>query len=1291
MATTFTETTLSTTYKDDFRDSDNYHRILFNSGVGLQARELTQLQTILQKQIERFGNNIFKEGAVVKPGGVNINPQYEFIKLNETDPAHVLPDVATLVGKTVEGQTSGIFATIIEAVASSGSDPATLYVKYTNTRSAQGATDAVTVRMESNEVMNLSGGGELRVKLSTLADPSTGVGTQVTILSGVYYVRGNFVFTENLSKIISKYTDVPTTDIGFKAVEQIITASDDNSLYDNQGAVPNVSAPGADRYKITLTIAERDELTSNENFIHVATIKKGQIFSAIDTNDSFNIPNKLIAKRIKENSGDYIVKPFTSRFLLDSQDTHLRLEVSDGIVVVDGYRAARAYPSTIRIKKPTATTTINNEPVGVTLGSFVIVSPDPNDNTKGIPNIDELELLNLRSAVAHGGSTIGTARVKAITKDGVNLKMHLIDISMNSGNAFRNVKSIGTSSSNYFNLVLENSKAVLKQPGNYYGFFSLPKSRPQSITDLIYIAQRKYTNKSANSSGVITLDGLTGGEVYTQTSNFVFAKADSDISAASPTFNLNASANGGTVDFGTGTDVATIASSSNIEYTAYINKTQTTHKTKALTTFNLTNTVESDGAGFKFINLKRADVFEVDEVVNASDSNEDYSNRFIFDNGQRRTHYEPGRLILGSGQSAPAGNVFVKYKFFEPSADGQYFSVNSYLGQVDYDKIPDYNLTTNQAINLRDVIDFRSVSDSAGNFNTAGATMLEMPKDDTTITADVTYNLAGAAKLVIDKNANLDFIAGNVGFAPIPPETPADTLPLYDIIMGAATLNDSDVFLSKYNFKRFTMKDIGKLEHRIEKLEETTSLNLLELDTKHFQVLDSAGNDRTKAGFFVDNFKNHFGTDTTLGSGHRAALDMHLQEVRPMTKEEQLRMIYDSAASVTANGGLHKVIKKGDNVYISFDDETYVNQSTASKSIKVNPFAVTIYDGTITLSPSSDEWRDVERVPDKIIPGGELLSPVSAFHFDDYIWNWCGTSGKYALERVVTEESILNLVQDRTIETALAHFMRARKVFFSAEGLRPNTKVFTFLDGNNISSLTNGVSGPSGFQFYSSTDSDFGNTLKNITVHPNGSSELETDGDGRVSGSFIVPNSDALKIRTGTRQFKILDISVDKEENAGTIASAAYTAEGFLDTKQAVYHSTRIIVNNSGVLQYIDGGDGGDGGGRGTTIHGLGSFFSGNTADVINVDDFSSIPTIQNTNLTSTITNYNKNHSNVTISTLDRVVGKSFLDAYNTRTQSAHTTLNLVKQQNKIVSNNNETQDDGWSTTTGLGSVDYST
>jgi len=67
MPTTFTSNVFSSTYKDDFLDSDNYHRILFNSGRALQARELTQMQTIIQEEIARFGRNIFKDGAAVNP------------------------------------------------------------------------------------------------------------------------------------------------------------------------------------------------------------------------------------------------------------------------------------------------------------------------------------------------------------------------------------------------------------------------------------------------------------------------------------------------------------------------------------------------------------------------------------------------------------------------------------------------------------------------------------------------------------------------------------------------------------------------------------------------------------------------------------------------------------------------------------------------------------------------------------------------------------------------------------------------------------------------------------------------------------------------------------------------------------------------------------------------------------------------------------------------------------------------------------------------------------------------
>ena len=135
MAQTFTSEIFSSTYRDDFKDSDNYHRVLFNSGRALQARELTQLQTIIQKEMSRLGKHLFKEGAAINPGGVTVNTEYEFVKLDTT--VNQLPATITdLVG--VEFTSAGsISFRVLEVVAATGLDPATLYVAYTNTSAGQ--------------------------------------------------------------------------------------------------------------------------------------------------------------------------------------------------------------------------------------------------------------------------------------------------------------------------------------------------------------------------------------------------------------------------------------------------------------------------------------------------------------------------------------------------------------------------------------------------------------------------------------------------------------------------------------------------------------------------------------------------------------------------------------------------------------------------------------------------------------------------------------------------------------------------------------------------------------------------------------------------------------------------------------------------------------------------------------------------------------------------------------------------------------------------------------------------
>mgnify|MGYP000329882283 CR=1 FL=1 len=71
-------------YYDDFDPAKNYHRILFKPGFAVQARELTQAQTILQDQITKFADNIFKQNTPVTGGQTTTNFQCYYIKLQET-------------------------------------------------------------------------------------------------------------------------------------------------------------------------------------------------------------------------------------------------------------------------------------------------------------------------------------------------------------------------------------------------------------------------------------------------------------------------------------------------------------------------------------------------------------------------------------------------------------------------------------------------------------------------------------------------------------------------------------------------------------------------------------------------------------------------------------------------------------------------------------------------------------------------------------------------------------------------------------------------------------------------------------------------------------------------------------------------------------------------------------------------------------------------------------------------------------------------------------------------------
>ena len=126
-------------YYDDYDETKNFHRILFRPSNAIQARELTQLQTILQNQVERFGNHIFDEGSLVMGGTITVNTLYNAIKVKDTNP-NTSGTAATenfrtaAVGKYYRGKTSEVVAKVINTAAkTTDGDALTLFGTYLNT------------------------------------------------------------------------------------------------------------------------------------------------------------------------------------------------------------------------------------------------------------------------------------------------------------------------------------------------------------------------------------------------------------------------------------------------------------------------------------------------------------------------------------------------------------------------------------------------------------------------------------------------------------------------------------------------------------------------------------------------------------------------------------------------------------------------------------------------------------------------------------------------------------------------------------------------------------------------------------------------------------------------------------------------------------------------------------------------------------------------------------------------------------------------------------------------------
>ena len=460
-------------YYDDYADSKNFHRILFKPSAAIQARELTQLQSILQNQIERFGSHMFKEGAIILGARTNYDNQYFGVRVEDTNPngsgvSATESFRADSVGKFYKGATSGVVGKVLNTSQKTTDDPLTLHVKYQATGNS-GSTfytefqDGETLDEVTQDNDGLGGytsaSSNNQFKVFSVAG-STNVGSMVgssaSISEGIIYTRGMFVKVPAQTIILEKYSNTPSYKVGVDIAETLTSYTEDSSLLDNAQGSSNENAPGADRLTLTLTLAKKSlTATDSTDFIELMRLAAGEVVRKQEITE-YNRIQETLARRTFDESGDYTLEPFTLAFrehLNDlsnngvytststpaGDDSKFISVVSAGKSYVRGFEVDKQTPSFLTFDKARTTASKDNVASAFRIGNFLKVN-----NVYGLPDIGDAGDLSAFSTVTlmdtakgssasddGGGSKIGFARVRAFEQfDSSSDALHLFDVQM---------------------------------------------------------------------------------------------------------------------------------------------------------------------------------------------------------------------------------------------------------------------------------------------------------------------------------------------------------------------------------------------------------------------------------------------------------------------------------------------------------------------------------------------------------------------------------------------------------------------------------------------------------------------------------------------------------------------------------------------------------------------------------------------------------------------------------------------------------------------------------------------
>ena len=643
-----------TPYYDDFDEDKKFHKVLFRPSVPIQARELTQLQTILQNQVERFGEHVFKEGSIVKGASISDEDIY-FAKLNdantsssqlvmsEFDNTHVVTS-ANLIAQVFErksgfestnpdlnqiyfyyvnsGNNAGVEQTSFSAgqtldvyktnttigsvtltsntgLSYSNADTITFSSTYGTNASANLTTNStggiigtsfnntasqgvsfkitdipsvanIVTSTGSNANLELFAVSLTKKNIVTIANTSFNSATGNTdfltlgeakrfqVNDGVIFQKGHFTQLSEQSIIVSDFTKLPDDiAVGFNTVESISNNTIDTSLNDNASGFTNENAPGAYRLKLTpsLVVNTVTNAESTNNFFIIAKYEDGNIVTLKQESDYNKLGDRL-AKRTREESGDYVTKSFsTVSEGITSNTTHLNIAIGPGNAYVSGYNVSSIGTSRLSIPKADTTQNVSSAVVSSNYGNYQLV--DESIGHFAFNFGAEVKLLDtaanrlstsLGTAVptvpatsnttvitganpSYTGNILGTAKIRSVEYDGNTVgaalgryKLYLFDIAMNQGKKYQDVRSIWYSAQGIADVVLDdNSNASLKETDFRTLVTNVGRHGVKSLS-INGTSNNQFIYRTAKTDGALATNGsvtftVTGTETFPYTAS----------------------------------------------------------------------------------------------------------------------------------------------------------------------------------------------------------------------------------------------------------------------------------------------------------------------------------------------------------------------------------------------------------------------------------------------------------------------------------------------------------------------------------------------------------------------------------------------------------------------------------------------------------------------------------------------------------------------------------------------------------------------------------------------------